>query len=74
MRGNHFTAKGLASVPPLPELTHLRLGGPSIADDIVDVLERFPGLKELWLENTSVTTAGIEAIKKRLPSCHVVMQ
>jgi hypothetical protein len=73
MRGNYFTPKGLASVPPLPELTHLYLSGPSITNDVVDVLERFPALKELRLEHTSLTDAGVEAIKKRLPSCHVTM-
>jgi hypothetical protein len=74
MRGNHFTAKGLASVPPLPKLTHLYLSGPSITNDVVDVLERFPALKQLRLEQTSVTAAGVEAIKKQMPSCQVIMQ
>jgi hypothetical protein len=74
MRGNHFTAKGLASLPPLPELTHLYLSGPSITNDMVFVLERFPALKELRLEKTSVTALGVKVIKTRLPSCQVIMQ
>lgn len=74
MRGNHFTTDGLASVPPLPKLTNLYLSGPSITDDIVKVLDRFPALKVLLLEQTSVTAAGVEAIKKRIPSCQVSTQ
>jgi hypothetical protein len=74
MRGNHFTVKGLESVPPLPKLTHLYLGGSGITNDIVFVLDRFPALRELRLENTSVTAVAVKAIKTRLPSCEVIMQ
>jgi hypothetical protein len=74
MRGNHFTDKGLESVPPLPKLAHLYLSGPSITNDIVFVLERFPALRELRLEKTSVTAVGVKVIKTRLPSCQVIME
>jgi hypothetical protein len=73
MRGNEFSARGIASIPPLPGLTEMRLGGPTITDAIVEVIERFPALTELQLENTSVTDTGVEAIEKRLPSCNVTV-
>jgi hypothetical protein len=74
VRANHFTVKGLESLPPLPKLTHLYLGGPGIPNDIVFVLERFPALRDLRLEKTSVTALGVKVIKTRFPSCQVIVK
>jgi RNA polymerase sigma-70 factor (ECF subfamily) len=71
LRGNRFTARGVAALPPLPKLKVMRLGGQTITDDIADSLERFPELTSLELEATAVSDAGVEKIRRLLPACQV---
>jgi hypothetical protein len=72
LRGNDLTGKGLATLPPLPELTSLTLDGAGITDEaILEAVGRFPSLTELDLQNTAVTAQCEENVQKLLPKCQI---
>ena len=72
LRGNDLTGKGLATLPPLPELTTLLLDGAGITDEaVLEAVGRFPSLTELHLQNTAVTAQGEETVQKQLPKCQI---
>jgi hypothetical protein len=71
--GNILTAKGLASLPPLPKLQVLRLDNcAGVSDEAVAGLAaRLPALTSLEVKNTPVTAAGEAAVRKLLPNFKV---
>ena len=74
LRGNHFTAQGVAALPPLPKLTVIRLAGIDRITGTLTLLThypRFPALTNLELEATAVTASGVEKIRRLLPACKV---
>jgi hypothetical protein len=72
LRGNDLTGKGLATLPPLPELTTLLLDGAGITDEAaMEAAGRFPALTELHLEGTAMTAQGEETVHKQLPKCQI---
>jgi hypothetical protein len=72
LRGNDLTVKGLATLPPFPELTELLLDGAGITDEaVLEAVGRFPALTDLDLQNTSVTAQGEEKVQKLLPKCQI---
>lgn len=59
----------LAEVPP--DAVHtLRLTNPEIGNDDLVHLQHLKGLQYLVLEDTAVTSSGLEELKEVLPSCN----
>ncbi len=91
-----ITDEGLLSLPPCPELTHLRLDHVAVTDRIVDVFLAMPklaslnlvssklgdgglirlgestSLRTLYVWQSAVSEAGIEALRARRPELEVV--
>jgi Leucine-rich repeat (LRR) protein len=64
---------GLASLKDLPNLWGVWLRGTSVSDKALPHLRGLTGLKDLDLAGTKVTAAGVEALRKALPGCRVVV-
>jgi hypothetical protein len=43
-----------------------------VTDAGLEHLKRFDYLIELWLQNTTVTDAGVKKLQQALPHCHIV--
>lgn len=63
LSGTMITASAGASLGQLMELSVLKLGSTAADDQLITSLRSLP-LRELWLEKTRVTGAGIEEILK----------
>ena len=63
LQATRVTASGLATLPR--GLRSLDLSGTSIGDAGVEHLRRLPGLKELWLDETSVGDKALRVISTR---------
>jgi serine/threonine protein kinase len=55
-----------------PRLERLSLATSGLTDDSVSDLSRLDSLKELDLRGTKLSPAGIAALKKALPHCHIL--
>ncbi|MDP7033838.1 MAG: hypothetical protein QF752_05050, partial [Planctomycetota bacterium] len=52
--------------------THLDLRGPETTDEVLaEKLKGLTKLKELFLEGTQITDAGVQELKKALPDCMI---
>lgn len=71
IRDPEVSDRGIAALPALPRLMHLRLDGSGVTDDVVGPLDKFPTLKTLTLESTRVTKRGVAEIRRRHPNCEV---
>ncbi|HWB11565.1 MAG TPA: hypothetical protein VG826_20205 [Pirellulales bacterium] len=66
-----ITNRGIAALPPLPNVTTIYLRGTGVSDGLDHALQRFPGLTKLVLTGTGVTAAGIDEIRRRFPDCTI---
>ncbi len=67
------TAKGLADLAGCPALRVLGVAGCGNVDDgCVPALAKLTGLERLHVDQTKVTAAGVDALKKALPGCKIV--
>lgn len=61
----------LGRLSRLPEIRQLSLNGQPISDVGLLHLESLKSLRTLTLQNTQVTAAGVEALRRKLPSCQI---
>lgn len=51
--------------------THLSLRGPAYCDAVVEHLVQLQDLKQLELESTQISAAGMARLRKALPICRI---
>lgn len=67
-----ITDRGVADIAKLQNVVSLNLNGcTAITDQSVPILGQMTGLKELWLSQTGITSAGIESLHTLLPNCTI---
>jgi hypothetical protein len=66
------TGKFFRHIRKMPKLTHLGLNGCTITDDALPALYDLTTFRLIRLENTEVTQAGVDLLKKALPGCTVI--
>ncbi|HEY1378625.1 MAG TPA: hypothetical protein VGF55_17630 [Gemmataceae bacterium] len=69
----HFPDSGFALLRDLTKLKGLHLYGPRFSDATLDLVADLPDLQYLVLQDTSVTPAGIDALKARRPGLEVMV-
>jgi internalin A len=57
------TGEVLKRLPELPRLTHVSLAGPQVDDSSVQMLQKLPGLRELSLKETNITSVGLANLR-----------
>lgn len=68
-----ITDAAVEGLAKLPELESLNLFGTAVGDQAVQKLGGHPKLKRLYLWQTKVTPEGVDALKKAMPGCEVVL-
>ena len=63
LESTQVTAAGLATLPR--SLESLNLAGTTLGDDVAAHVRRLPGLKRLWLDETTIGDATLAAISTR---------
>lgn len=72
---SQITDVGLAQLLPLAnKLESLDIRSTSVSDDGIAHLKRLPRLTLLRLEDSAISTDGIDEIRKALPSCKLDVQ
>lgn len=67
-----ITAAVSAALSRQSSLTRLAIGGTAVNDDAIPDLIKIKGLRELNLgNNTAISAAGVERLKKALPNCTI---
>jgi len=67
-----ITGTGLVPLSKLPDLKELNLTKTGISDNALKYLYKLKNLSKLNLENTQMTSKGVEMLKKRLPKCKII--
>jgi len=62
---------GAARLASLKSLQSLDLAETAITDQALEALATLPQLRDLYLEGTKVTAAGVDDLRKRAPNCRV---
>lgn len=66
------TDRGVADIAKLQNVVSLNLHGcNAITDQSVPILGQMVGLKELWLSQTGITSAGVQSLRMLLPHCTI---
>jgi uncharacterized membrane protein len=68
-----ITDGSLGTLAKLSSLESINLYGTKVSDAGIEKLQALPNLKRLYLWQTTVTPEAINALKKKLPSCQVVL-
>lgn len=67
-----ITDRGVADIAKLQNVVSLNLHGcTEITDQSVPILGQMVGLKELWLSQTGITSAGVASLRMLLPNCTI---
>jgi hypothetical protein len=67
-----ITDRGVADIAKLQNVVFLNLNGcTAITDQSVPILGQMVGLKELWLSQTGITSAGVQSLRMLLPHCTI---
>ncbi|MFN7731695.1 MAG: hypothetical protein ACK5OB_07325 [Pirellula sp.] len=67
-----ITDRGVADIAKLQNVVFLNLNGcTAITDQSVPILGQMTRLKELWLSQTGITSAGVESLRMLLPHCSI---
>jgi len=67
-----ITDDGLEHLTAIPDFMYLYLGHTQVGDTGLKKLKTLTGVKELWLEGSKATAAGVDDLHKAIPGCSIL--